>query len=51
MLVSISNIASTPGQALSGSHTAWRVDGGIGALRIMPGAGNFDGGTIRLLGR
>ena len=51
MLVSISNIASSPGQALAGSHTAWRTPGGITALRIMPGAGAFDGGTIRLLAR
>ena len=51
MLVSVSNIASTPGQALAGSHAAWRVEGGIAALRITLGAGNFDGGKIRLLGR
>ena len=41
------------GQAAShpAANSAWRCNGGIDAIRIACGAGNFDAGTIRLLGR
>ncbi|MFN3553446.1 MAG: hypothetical protein ACK4UL_10085, partial [Novosphingobium meiothermophilum] len=41
------------GQAasLAAANSAWRCNGGIDAIRIATGAGNFDAGTIRLLGR
>lgn len=45
------DLASSPAQASAGAVTAWRCDGGIDALRIAITAGNFDAGTIRLMGR
>jgi len=51
ILVSVGNILSAPGQAITNANAAWRVSGGIAAIRIAVGAGSFDAGTVRLFAR
>lgn len=47
----IGNLATPPASASVSSNFAWRVNGGIKAVRLAPAAGLFDAGTIGLYGR
>ena len=47
----LGNLAITPALATTASNFAWRINGGIQAIRLVPGGGQFDAGTIGLFGR
>lgn len=51
ILSSVGNIQSTPGQSTAGANVAWRISGGIKAIRLAVGGGHFDAGTARLFAR
>ena len=49
--VGLANLTSSPAQASGTGIVAWRADGGVTAVRLVLGAGQFDAGTITLYGR
>ncbi len=51
LLASTANLLTSPGLSAISNNAAWRLTGGIAAVRLLPSAGAFDDGTVTLYGR